>query len=219
MGCVVVGTINICANEDHEPVDVDIKRNLTAGEIALAKLMFKDAIDYSKVKIVRGGLKGIPDKTGNAMTPVGEIHLPSNEYDATKDFSSTLDEVNKIWFMHEMTHVWQYQLGFDVITHGAIALAEGGYITLKGKTRPNAYLYDLYGKDKNKAFKEFNFEQQAEIVSYYYDAVYLINSKRRVHAEKRNELPLLKNVLKDFLKNPKDKNLLPVRDRSKPYYK
>ncbi|WP_111895985.1 zinc protease [Acinetobacter sp. MB5] len=213
MGCVVVGTINICANEDHEPVDVDIKRNLTAGEIALAKLMFKDAIDYSKVKIVRGGLKGMPDRTDNAMTPKGEIHLPTKEYDTTKDFSKSLPR-DKVWFMHEMTHVWQYQLGFDVVTHGAIAFAEGGYVTRKGEDRPIAYMIYLEGKDRNKSFKEFSFEQQGDIVSFYFDAVYLKNSNIKRHSKNIKDLPLFREILKDFLINPKNQDLLPVRNHS-----
>lgn len=214
MGCVVVGTINICANEDHEPVDVDIKRNLTAGEIALAKLMFKDAIDYSKVKIVRGGLKGMPDRTDNAMTPVGEIHLPTKEYDDVKDYSKSTSSADKVWFIHEMTHVWQYHLGFNTAAEGLVVAAEGGYVTRKGEDRPIAYLFDLYGKDKIKSFKEFNFEQQGDLVSFYYDAVYLQNSRIKLHPKNVKQLPLLKNILKDFLNNPKDKNLLPVRDHS-----
>ncbi|WP_434630033.1 PAAR domain-containing protein [Chromobacterium sp. CV08] len=65
------------------PADI---RAMTAGEIAMARTVFKDAIDYGMVKIHKGGLMGVPASTGNAMTPNGEIHFPPESY--LPDFST-----------------------------------------------------------------------------------------------------------------------------------
>lgn len=39
-------------------IKIDTKRLLTSGEVALAQLIFKNSIDYTKVYIRRGGLGG-----------------------------------------------------------------------------------------------------------------------------------------------------------------
>jgi type VI secretion system secreted protein VgrG len=65
-------------NQAATIIKVGSKRQLTSGEIAMSRLIFKDAIDYSKVWIHLGGL--IHTKTGNAMTPAGEIYLPKDDY-------------------------------------------------------------------------------------------------------------------------------------------
>ena len=103
----------VLINSPGKPFPVRLppkSRKLTSGEIALARLIFKESIPYEKVRIVRGGLLGIPDNSRNAMTPFGEIHLPIKVYDVIKDFSGPLTnkEDNQRWFIHEMTHIWQY---------------------------------------------------------------------------------------------------------------
>lgn len=188
-------------------IKIDTKRLLTSGEIALAQLIFGNSIDYSKIFIRRGGLGGIPDATKNAMTPFGEIHLPEESYLKIKDFSLSKEASDKIWFIHEMTHVWQHQLGFNNFGTGIIIGLKGGY-TLESK----AYDYDLLYNDQNKKFSEFNMEQQGEIVSHYFDAVYLSNVNHdlpKQHANNKNQLTALKKVLIPFFNNPTDKNLLP----------
>ena len=51
------------------------------------------------------------------MTPDGEIYFHESEY--REDFSIA-QPIDKNWFMHEMVHVWQYQLGYPVALRGAI---------------------------------------------------------------------------------------------------
>ena len=89
-------------------IKIATKRQLTPGEIAMSRLIFKDSIDYSKVWIHLGGI--IHTRTGNAMTPAGEIYLPKEDYLNTPDYSKATGE-NRHWFIHEMVHVWQYQMG------------------------------------------------------------------------------------------------------------
>ena len=45
-------------------IKVETKRKLTSGEVAMSRLVFKDAVDYSKVWIHIGGI--IHTRTGNS---------------------------------------------------------------------------------------------------------------------------------------------------------
>ncbi|WP_049227163.1 hypothetical protein [Neisseria sicca] len=187
-------------------------RELTAGEISLAKLMFKDSIPYKKVRIVRGELLGMPDHSENAMTPFGEIHLPSKKYDEIKDFSRGTEE-EKRWFIHEMAHVWQYfAMDICVACRGVGISTKGGYLQKHPSGRLMAYFYDLLGADAKKEFKDFNIEQQADIICHYFLVKY-----HKSYVVKLSNLPTLlaeqsrrEYVLRDFLKNPLDKKLKSV---------
>lgn len=186
-------------------VHIESKRSLTSGEAALAKLIYKDSIDYSKVKIIRGGLLGIPSKTGNAMTPFGSIHLPEKEYQDIKDFAEA-SESNQIWFIHEMGHVWQYSLGYSVAATGIEISTRGGY-----GNEAKAYNYDLNGTDAGKKLPQFNMEQQADLIAHYFDATYLSGDDNpKAHHEHVTLLPKLQYALQDFILTPKNKALLPT---------
>jgi hypothetical protein len=96
--------------------DTKISRPLTAGEIALSKTMFKDAINYAKVKVNQGSYFpfGLQDKN-TAVTPNGELYFVGDRF--SQDFSVD-DKYEQHWFIHEMVHVWQYQLGMNVKLRG-----------------------------------------------------------------------------------------------------
>jgi type VI secretion system secreted protein VgrG len=172
-------------------------RALTAGETAMARDIFKDAVDYSQVKVHRGGLLGIPNLNNNAMTPRGEIHLPDKSY--REDFSATEEHFPKILFIHEMAHVWQFQLGYSLVFNGAIILAKGGY-----NSGAPAYQYNLGGKDRDKKFYQFNMEQQASIIAHYFAATVLKNEEFIFMEDG------LRRTLIQFILNPKDSSLLPT---------
>lgn len=182
-------------------VTVETKeRPMTAGEVDMCKLIFKDAIDYAKVKIHKGSF--MPGAGGNAMTPFGEPHFPvfENGSGYQDDFSEISDINLKVWFIHEMVHVWQYQLGYSVATHGAWISIKGGY----AGTPPAAYKYD-YNSSSQKDISEYNMEQQGDIISHYYARAFL-NSNNPAH---RASFEFNSKALKKFLENPKDEKLLP----------
>ena len=77
---------------------IGVRRKLTAGEIQMCQLVFKNSIDYSKVLINIGGY--IHSKTGNAMSPAGEIVLSRNEYIKNQDFSIAIRGEDRHWFIH-----------------------------------------------------------------------------------------------------------------------
>lgn len=137
-----------------------IIRPLTMGEINLAKSVFKSQIDYEQVKIHQGAyLRFGLQKAQIAMAPNGHIYFPEISY--LPDFSKgTFSQ--QAWFIHEMTHVWQYQQGISVILHGLWLALIGGYL---GKRR--AYIYYL-PKNVAKKLANFNIEQQACIMADFF---------------------------------------------------
>lgn len=159
-------------------------RSLTQGEIDLAKQVFKDSIDYAKVKVHKGEYLLWVQDNHTAMTPNGEMYFPEEIYE--EDFSSA----NKSFFIHEMSHVWQYQLGYNTIKAGLTLAAKGGYKENK------AYQYKQYLNDRTK-LSEFNMEQQGDIISDFFTQKNTNNDLR------------IQTILNDFIRNPKDVSLLP----------
>lgn len=173
------------------------QRILTASEIKMAQLIFKDAIDYTRVKIHRGKLFGLPDRSRNAIAPLGEIYFPSDVYDETPDFSKSTS-TRKVWFIHEMTHVWQYQQGMNIILRGLITAITGGYI------QQRCY---QYSPTQHQYLQQYHFEQQAEIISHYFDAEYLnIQEHNRpdLYEKHQRDKVLLAKILQQFLQQPKN---------------
>jgi len=125
-------------------------RRLTHGESEMAKSVFKNAIDYRRVRVHHGGYLpfGLQHKD-TAMTPNGEMYYPTRLY--KDDFSGTEEEVQWL-FIHEMAHVWQHQMGMNVRTRGLISWAV-------------EYKYSL---PPYHTLRDFPMEQQASIIADYY---------------------------------------------------
>jgi len=124
-------------------------RQLTIGEIALAKTLYGGSIKYYRVWVHRESYLPFNLQPINfAMTPNGELWFREGTY--SPDFS--LDELpKKHIFMHEMMHAWQTQKGMFVRTRGLFS-------------RFADYTYSL---DKADLF-HYGLEQQASIVSDYW---------------------------------------------------
>lgn len=129
-------------------------RRLTIGEVALARSIFGNYINYSKVWIHYDSYLpfGTQDKY-TAMTPNGELYFRGPLY--CDDFSVEVP-AKKHLFMHEMTHVWQYQNGVWVKLRGSMSWAANYHYDFKGKIR----------------LSEYSMEQQAALVADYF---YLLN--------------------------------------------
>ncbi|MDB5799364.1 MAG: hypothetical protein JWL63_303 [Rhodocyclales bacterium] len=183
-----------------QTVEMDV-RGLTPGEIEMARKVFKDSLDYGKVKIHKGGLLGVPASSKNAMTPMGEIHFPPKAFQPDYSTASTQDAM-KVLFIHEMTHVWQYQMGYSVWFNGVVISAKGGYAG-----GAPAYNYDAVA-DAGKSMPDFNMEQQGNLVAHYFDASYLAGNDAQ-HRRHVADLAFFQQVLANFLRNPSDVSLLP----------
>jgi hypothetical protein len=165
-------------------------RPLTPGEISMAALLFKNSIDYSRVKVHNEGYFPFGLQSDDtAVTPNGEIYFKPKNF--KHDFSAA-PTADKLWFIHEMAHVWQYQLGYGVKMAGLRTDYRGG----------KAYEYE----DELAAatsLNEFNFEQQGDIFKDYYADEFL----GMILPPQKKEL--LKKILREFLENPKNEKLLP----------
>ena len=123
-------------------------RSLTEGEIAIARSMFGEAIDYSRVRIVRG--KWWPfQHRGIVMAPTGNIHFHPDDPRWSEDYSQGSVELQGL-LIHELTHVWQTQ--------------KRGRFYLPLMRHPFCrYAYDLI---PGRRFDVYGLEQQAEIVRH-----------------------------------------------------
>lgn len=137
-------------------------RPLTEAEIAYARRIYGDSIDYSKVRMTSDHWlsTGAPKTIGNTM------HMRSDWGGATFDANGQLTEMGKDMLVHEIGHVWQYQNG------GAAYIGDSLWAQLKGwiggGSRDEAYDWRDAVK-QGAAWKDWNPEQQAEAIEAYND--------------------------------------------------
>jgi hypothetical protein len=168
-------------------------RPLSAGEIALARLIFGDSIDYSRVKIHRRGYLWLGlQRADVAMAPNGEIYFGRKCF--KNDFSRE-NASSRHWFIHEMTHVWQHQLGYPVKWRGAIRIGLN-------------YRYIL---EPNRKLGNFNMEAQGDLLADYFALRFLREPRVMARPEYRDDIALYEQVLRDFLENPASRANLPHR--------
>lgn len=123
-------------------------RRLTEREIALARSVFGDSVDYARARLVLGKFWPFQPRR-SAMAPVGDIYFHPDGGGWSEDFA--LEPLARQgFFIHEMTHVWQTQ--------------KGGRYYLPLMRHPFCR-YD-YQLKPGKRFDRYGLEQQAEIVRH-----------------------------------------------------
>ena len=137
------------------------QRNLTRGEIALAREAFGDRIDYAKVRLSDGPgnhpMAHMAFAKGNPAITIGNTVYFKQDF--CPDFSDP--GRNGRAFMHEMTHVWQYRaLGMPAF------FARYGAELAQARFRPD----DMYKYDDDTEFNQAMLEAQAQIVGDYHRA-------------------------------------------------
>lgn len=125
-----------------------ISRSLTDGEIEIARSVFGEAIDYARVRIVRGKWWPLQPR-GIVMAPTGHIHFHPRDPRWSGDFSQSPLDLQGL-LVHELTHVWQAQ------TRGRFYLPLMRHPFCR-------YSYDLV---PGRTFDRYGLEQQAEIVRH-----------------------------------------------------
>jgi len=175
-------------------------RYLTAGEIMYCRMIFGDAIEYSRVKIYNKKWIAM-QKNDVAMTPNGNIYYPEGMFQ--EDFSSVgANDPDLRIFIHEMVHVWQYQHGYHVKLNGVFSF---------NKSR---YSYEL---SEDRKLADYNMEAQADLIADYFlllkfgDAggYHLFESRYRCSDCTDDLIRRYKAVLSEFILNPHDKINLP----------
>ncbi|WP_374405668.1 vgr related protein [Pelagerythrobacter sp.] len=121
---------------------------MTTGEIALARSVFGEAIDYAKVTIRRR--KFFPFQPRKVtMAPRGHLHFHPLGEAYCEDFAQ-VPLIRQGLFVHEMTHVWQTQ------TRGEWYLV----------TRRMPWARYDYSLKPGWPLERYGIEQQAEIVKH-----------------------------------------------------
>jgi hypothetical protein len=165
-------------------------RCLTAGETRMASLLFGDAIDYARVRVHNRRYLPLVQPRNCAMTPNGSIYFHPSCFlpDYTAGDPHTIH-----WFMHEMVHVWQHQLGYPVKLRGAIRIGLAYHYEL----RPDALLSD------------YNMEAQGDLLADYFALKFMHNPRVMRQRRYAGRLDLYERVLAGFLADPGDRANLP----------
>lgn len=130
------------------PCPVGGQRPLTPGEIALARTIFGNAIDYGQVTLRRR--KWFPlQPRAVTMAPRGHLYFHPDSKSYCDDFSAV-----GIWrqglLIHELTHVWQTQ-------------TRGDWYLILNRHPWCRYHYSIRPGWK---LERYGIEQQAEIVKH-----------------------------------------------------
>lgn len=157
-------------------------RLLTAGEIAMAALLFRDAIDYQRVRIHARRYMPFQPKTC-CMTPNGHMYFHASCF---LDDYAQANLGGQHWFMHEMVHVWQHQLGYPVRLRGAVRIGL-------------PYHYDLHA---DATLADYNMEAQGDLLADYFVLKFLGRPEAMRQRRYQNDLALYERVLRGFLLDP-----------------
>lgn len=135
--------------EDRMSDSEESLRLLKLGEIALARTVFGSSIVYPRVWIHNASYFPFKLQGRNtAMSPNGELYFRDWYFD---DFSTRSFQYQHL-FIHEMSHVWQYQRGIWVRMRGLVS----GFVSYE------------YSFEKNKNLLDYRLEQQAQIIADFF---------------------------------------------------
>jgi hypothetical protein len=150
------------ASEGHAPkIDAEptskSERPLNSAEIAYVDRIFHGSVDYTKVRIGKGG---ITTAFKAARTIGNTIHLP--DFAFIKGSMELEPEISDV-LVHEMTHVWQYQ-------HRGWTYAPAALWAQITHLRGGAYDWRPDAQ-KRRPFSALNPEAQAQAVQDYNSAL------------------------------------------------
>ena len=160
----------------------------------MARLVFGDAINYSTVTVhARAYLPFGLQPPHTAMAPNGNLYFPRACH---RDDFSACGIGDRMWFIHEMTHVWQFQLGYWVRVRGAIRIGLDYGYTLDGARR----------------LSDFNMEAQGNLLADYF-ALKFCDARGALYEERYRNAPdalaLYERVLAGFIDAPSGRRHLP----------
>lgn len=120
----------------------------------MTQLIFGGKINYTKPKVYNRPY--VAQNKDTAVTPNGNIYVRGDGTPGgglyRADYSMDSDVYIKAVFIHEMTHVWQHQVGMSVTLR---AILDRNY----------NYDFPTFG---TKDFKKYGIEEQASIVEDFY---------------------------------------------------
>lgn len=157
----------------------------------MAARLFGAAVDYACVRVYRRRYLPFGLQPRNcAMTPNGHLYFHKSR--CLLDFSAGSEHARH-WFMHEMAHVWQYQLGYPVRLRGAVRIGL-------------RYRYELA---MDKTLADYNMEAQGDLLADYFVLKHLGSSAAMRQRAYANDVALYEHVLASFLVDPVNRKNLP----------
>ena len=124
------------------------ERGLSPREIALARTVFGDEIDYAPIRIKRRKWWAFQPKR-ITMAPDGHLYFHPQSHAYCDDFAS-MSLLTQGFFIHELTHVWQTQ-------------TLGRWYLILNRHPFCRYSYSL---EPGAPLSAYGVEQQAEIVKH-----------------------------------------------------
>ncbi len=155
----------------------------------MVSLLFGDSIDYGRVKVYARRYMPFQPATC-AMTPNGHMFFHASCF--LNDYSVASARVRH-WFLHEMVHVWQFQLGYAVRLRGAVRIGL-------------SYSYELV---VGKTLADFNMEAQGDLLADYFVLRFLGEAEAMRQKRYAGNLSLYEAVLAGFVDNPAKVTNLP----------
>jgi len=141
-------------NQGVESRGVTKVRTLLPDEIALAKSVFQNTLNYSTVRVT--------NTLGHGERPWTTNSPPFYMLNVGPDYPNmTANDDRKRLLIHELTHVWQAQHLVPITMNSAVhqtlsAIKNGGDVS-------SAYSYTA-----GKSWGQYNIEQQASIVAHWF---------------------------------------------------
>ena len=167
-----------------------LSRGLTPGEMRMASLLFGDAIDCARVRVHGRRYLPLVQPKNCAMTPNGSIYFHPSCF--LPDYAAG-DPHTIHWFMHELVHVWQHQLGYPVRLRGAFRIGL-------------SYQYELHA---GALLSDYNMEAQGDLLADYFALKFMRNPRVMRQRRHAHQLDLYEQVLARFLADPRDSDNLP----------
>ncbi|MET3930714.1 putative Zn-binding protein involved in type VI secretion [Lysobacter sp. OAE881] len=220
---VVTNAVGVGSSSAVVQVPRGKSRPLTSGEIGMARRIFKDAIDYGAVKVFNEEFLpfGLQDDW-TTITPNGNLYCPKNHY--VDDFAMLIpqDKWKTQLFMHEMVHVWQFQMGYPVKVAGIPLQSAELAAKPFGKT---VYSYEIrrthhidsvsFSGRMARRWTEvphlssFNMEQQGDLLADYYCLMVQRPDLMSRSGQAVSEPSLFHDVLAGFMAEPHRAEWLP----------
>lgn len=189
-------------------------RRLTENEIELARKIYKDNLDYDKVKIYQRRIWPAFAQSGNrAVAFRNNTSFPGVTY--SEDFTESSIPTKRGVFIHEVGHAWQHQ---NKIFDHRKAWLSLQFNLKNGLEYGKSYTYML---EEGKTLLDYGFEQQMAIVQDYYmlkHEGYAASFKgRRLNDTSDPEalLSLYEDVLDEFLNTPTQDYLARYKEDNK----
>lgn len=138
-------------------------RALTEGETVMLREVFRDSVDYSKVRVHHSdtATRCLDLQGSEGVTHKNVIVMRKNK--CSDDYSRCDDGYYKYVLMHEAAHVWQGQNG---LMPGPLKLAFENYSRLIPNN--NYHQHYEYSLTPDKPLSAYNVEQQASIITDYH---------------------------------------------------